>query len=124
MSKRTIGCLGLAGVLVAGVYFLLQTEVGKWFGGLLVVYGGAIVGMAVSVEVAVVVVSAAIIATATGAATGSAGSSASLYWPRCSRTVMTVIAGPFSRAASTRSKSPTPPTRRWCKPTARPRATA
>lgn len=50
MSKRTIGCLGLAGVLVAGVYFLLQTEVGKWFGGLLVVYGGAIVGMAMLYE--------------------------------------------------------------------------
>lgn len=46
MSKWKIGCLALAAIMVAGVFLLLQTELGKWFGGLLVVYGGAIVGMA------------------------------------------------------------------------------
>lgn len=51
MSKRKIGCLGLIGALVVGVFLLLlQTELGKWVGGLLFVYGGAIVAGAMLYE--------------------------------------------------------------------------
>ena len=42
MPKRSLGCLGLIAGFALGTYALLQTELGKWIGGLLFVYGGAI----------------------------------------------------------------------------------
>ena len=57
MRKRSIGCLGLAAGLALGAYAVLQTELGKWIGGILFVYGGAIFSgaMAYDLQSAVVV---------------------------------------------------------------------
>lgn len=49
--RLTIGCLGLLTVLAGAGYLLSSTETGRTITGLVVVYGGAMVGGALAYEV-------------------------------------------------------------------------